>query len=814
MGQSKVLATMLQEMQGAGLTWNHPFVQCRIQGALFALREKSPMPPNLCGHLAPDPEILDPQSPLAYVRFRPPLTPLTGGDYPNDEEFYAPVKKSMEREKWVLIVLCPNGLLSFPLLFLITFSLHSFRILYLPKPPRLTTADYDELAFLDQLTKPELADEEERNERLAEVVERYRLEQLMRAAEEKAREEQDPILPIITSGSFFTERQRQLEADALNQVLEEIAEEERQNGEEEIERHEIKRMMHSKEMPHTSFREVARVEHIPAVSYYREPHQIFEDSDWMRNADTLSLSSADTNVGEHEQKQLIREDADEIVPVDSVVPAEGGGGIYTEGGMVYLPGGPDERSGGEEQETAESNREEARSILANMLGFTRHERFDVKKPGPLVVPPPPPAQSQNKEVLPVADVDTPKTKKLVIEGGGHPTEDHGVHSVDTEYAHVKFTTPVDNWRDGERIVQAIGEQLNMVAFFSHIRVDQHEVSFRVDTNPEKKTAMDVAKAINDPRFKSNLSRRLGVNVLYAGIGDKTQATDWNEQMTRRAVKISEQGGVDSTHLMVYIFVGAGAAAILVAVITLFVIKRHDKVKSKLIGLGGSGNGSGGVDSSKDYQELCRARMAGKGSGGTEPTSATSGRITSLTKENERPPSSRSSTSSWSEEPMTNMDISTGHMVLSYMEDHLRNKGRLQREWEALCRYEAEPNSREAGLQEQSEKLNRDGAPLPFDHSRVVLNHLANAEGLDYINASTIVSILSMYKYVFKLLKINKLYSADGSRPASPCLCGRSGSDAVNCGPLLADDLGTRHCGDRGPVSSAGEWRNIVHTVLA
>lgn len=74
-----------------------------------------------------------------------------------------------------------------------------------------------------------------------------------------------------------------------------------------------------------------------------------------------------------------------------------------------------------------------------------------------------------------------------------------------------------------------------------------------------------------------------------------------------------------------------------------------------------------------------------------------------------------------------------------MEDHLRNKGRLQREWEALCRYEAEPSAREAALQSECAPLNRPGAPLPFDHSRVVLNYLANAEGLDYINASTIVS---------------------------------------------------------------------------
>lgn len=83
-----------------------------------------------------------------------------------------------------------------------------------------------------------------------------------------------------------------------------------------------------------------------------------------------------------------------------------------------------------------------------------------------------------------------------------------------------------------------------------------------------------------------------------------------------------------------------------------------------------------------------------------------------------------------------------------MEDHLRNKGRLQREWEALCRYEAEPGARDAALQPECNNLNRQTAPLPFDHSRVVLNHLANAEGMDYINASTIVSDIFTFKWHF------------------------------------------------------------------
>ncbi|KAG5684010.1 hypothetical protein PVAND_013263 [Polypedilum vanderplanki] len=99
---------------------------------------------------------------------------------------------------------------------------------------------------------------------------------------------------------------------------------------------------------------------------------------------------------------------------------------------------------------------------------------------------------------------------------------HKIISVDTEYVHIILKNPIDNWKDGARIVQALGEMLNLQNFFTHMRVDRHEVSFRVEQNPEKNTALDVAKSINDSRFKNNLSRRLGVLVLRAGVGDKVK----------------------------------------------------------------------------------------------------------------------------------------------------------------------------------------------------------------------------------------------------------------------------------------------------
>lgn len=108
---------------------------------------------------------------------------------------------------------------------------------------------------------------------------------------------------------------------------------------------------------------------------------------------------------------------------------------------------------------------------------------------------------------------------------------------------------------------------------------------------------------------------------------------------------------------------------------------------------------------------------------------------------QKSPDSRSSTSSWVEEPVSsNMDITTGHLILSYMEDHLKKKDRLDQEWSALCAYEADPCSTNAAMQKQNIGKNRYADILPYDHSRVILNDSTNSTGSDYINANTIVSL--------------------------------------------------------------------------
>uniref|UniRef100_A0A671Z215 Receptor-type tyrosine-protein phosphatase N2-like n=1 Tax=Sparus aurata TaxID=8175 RepID=A0A671Z215_SPAAU len=167
-------------------------------------------------------------------------------------------------------------------------------------------------------------------------------------------------------------------------------------------------------------------------------------------------------------------------------------------------------------------------------------------------------------------------------------------------------------------------------------------------------------------------------------------------------------------------------------------RSHHKLKEKLTNLGTDATS----DATATYQELCRQRMAVKPP--TERPEPISSRINSVSSQfsdggQAVSPSARSSISSWSEEPAhSNMDISTGHMILSYMEDHLKNKDRLEKEWEALCAYQAEPNACTVGMKDGNAKKNRSTAVVAYDHSRITLK-VENSQGnSDYINASPIM----------------------------------------------------------------------------
>ncbi|EHB17933.1 Receptor-type tyrosine-protein phosphatase N2 [Heterocephalus glaber] len=197
---------------------------------------------------------------------------------------------------------------------------------------------------------------------------------------------------------------------------------------------------------------------------------------------------------------------------------------------------------------------------------------------------------------------------------------------------------------------------------------------------------------------------------------------------------------DSTKFIVLTFLSmACIVGVLLASSLIYCLRHssHHKLKKKLSGLGGDPS----ADATAAYQELCRQHMAVRLP--DRPEGPHASRISSVSSQfSDGPmpsPSARSSTSSWSEEPVqSNMDISTGHMILAYMEDHLQNKNRLEKEWEALCAYQAEPSSSLAAQREENLAKNRCPAVLTYDHSRILLKAENSHGNSDYINASPIM----------------------------------------------------------------------------
>lgn len=247
--------------------------------------------------------------------------------------------------------------------------------------------------------------------------------------------------------------------------------------------------------------------------------------------------------------------------------------------------------------------------------------------------------------------------------------------------------------------------------------DNGRLTIRINTTDPNVPFKKIIESIKD-----KVQKKLSLGITDVGIGNNANPV---------SLRVSDD------RYIVLSFVLCGCiAGILLASVIIFLIRRNSRSKQKLAQLSSGPTGEGN-EPSQDYQDLCRQRMQGKTTEKPEPLHAAS-RIGSVSGEQVRSPSSRSSTSSWSEEPVTsNMDISTGHIVLSYMEDHLKNKDRLDREWEGLCTYEADPSNTDIANDAANIRKNRYSDTVPYDHSRVILSTNCNASSSDYINASTI-----------------------------------------------------------------------------
>ncbi|XP_039692727.1 receptor-type tyrosine-protein phosphatase N2 [Pteropus medius] len=282
-----------------------------------------------------------------------------------------------------------------------------------------------------------------------------------------------------------------------------------------------------------------------------------------------------------------------------------------------------------------------------------------------------------------------------------------VTASEEEYGYIVTADDPLSPEKGKELMEDVARLLPLPAsIFADVAVLGPAVTFRVSANVQNVTTADVAKAAVDGKDK--LERSSGLRILQAGVGPKSKI----KLLPHRAAQ------EDSTKFAVLTLVSIAAiVGVLLASGAIYCLRHSSRyrLKEKLSGLGDPG-----PDATAAYQELCRQRMATRPS--ERPEAPRASRVSSVSSQlSDGPtpsPPARGSTSSWSEEPAPpSMDISTGHMVLAYMEDHLQNKDRLQKEWEALCAYQAEPNSSLVAQREENVPKNRCPAVLTCTYAR-------------------------------------------------------------------------------------------------
>ncbi|XP_072730631.1 receptor-type tyrosine-protein phosphatase-like N [Ciconia boyciana] len=284
---------------------------------------------------------------------------------------------------------------------------------------------------------------------------------------------------------------------------------------------------------------------------------------------------------------------------------------------------------------------------------------------------------------------------------------------------------------GVRLLELLAKRLHLsTASFINISVVGPALTFRIRQNPQNLSLADVANQAE--QVKAELEAELGLKIVQTGVGERNEAAAYSHP--------SRFG--DGFHSVLLTFITlACVAGIAIAAAAAFCLRRHAKQREKerLAALGPEG----AADTTFEYQELCRQHMAAKSLFGRAEAPAETSRVSSVSSQfSDAPqpsPSSHSSTPSWCEEPVqSNMDISTGHMILAYMEDHLRNRDRLAKEWQALCAYQAEPSVCSIAQSEANLKKNRNPDYVPYDHVRIKLKAESNPSRSDFINASPII----------------------------------------------------------------------------
>ncbi|CAG9834841.1 unnamed protein product [Diabrotica balteata] len=677
------LSHELRRLFALGYRWSHGYTQCRLQAMLYALRHDLTFEPDSCSHLA-DNDLegalkvlegqveLDPQE-VAIIRYTP------SAEDPHaayaDEVFYPPAN-SYSQEEIRQKILAPNAV-----------------DLDMPDP-------YADYALVKRTWIPQMKRTLPLQQRFPRSHRKHSrqgpgydddLSESELFQNSVAIEDQEQFYPIIKFLSDFHVTPEQIaellqpeNRDKLGLLIEVLLTKTKQKDIQDQLREELEREKETDDVGEQDFNNDDDSMWGPPVDFPESRIYYDEENDGDRE-NSESGSGYPVNSEFFRERQLRNDnDYEQMNNIEESRP-----GVYSEGGVVWSE--PVNMKENVPQNRLFKNN--LNQILQKYKAFKRPERLDVKKPGP-------PFDSLT-EIKENKDILLPSMMKKEPRGA-HPYPDMELQQrrdPDLEYVYVTLKNVLTSWSQGNNIIKNISNILKLdPKVFADGRTFADSVAFKVLPNSRGLNATEVGKLLES--MKSKLEQATGVEIIAIGVGNK-------ENVEKAVVPEA----YPQFYIVVFMVCGV-LGAMIVATAILILIRRHIKLKDKLQGLS-----KPDTEASKDYQDLCRARMATKGQPATDTVH---GRITSLSKESEQSPSSRSS-----------------HMVLSYMEDHLKNKDRLEQEWVALCAYVAEPCEVTVATKKDNKENNRYPEVVPYDHARVVLNELTNANGSDYINASSI-----------------------------------------------------------------------------
>jgi len=252
--------------------------------------------------------------------------------------------------------------------------------------------------------------------------------------------------------------------------------------------------------------------------------------------------------------------------------------------------------------------------------------------------------------------------------------------------------------------------------FSLQHINDNKVTYQLVSR--ELSADSVATKLNsDNKFVKDVEDESGLRIVRA-----SATPNKNSSGSEPSVLEETERSVLKGHITIFAaVVGACTLAVVVAAVAVCLIKRRNK-EDGLFAFKKQ-------EAVQDYQELCRTQM-----------SVANARSDDEDEDNEQDKSNTMRHNWYDEQFPYNMDIGTGHVILDYMEDHLRNENRLNKEWEALCSYKADDAETTVGSDSKNTTKNRYRNVLPYDRTRVKLREVLNVFHCDYINANYITDV--------------------------------------------------------------------------